>query len=340
MPEQQGKYTPLLNDLKKILPVWGVIISVFILGVLLLKHFNNAIVNYIQYPPRKPALLATALTEEGIKYYQRCLEKRQKMKETGKIRSLKDDPDLIRSRELFLKSLEIFPENYKVYPRLATLAELANDTVSTYYYQGLVLIHEGNVEDGLAFLDKALKLNPDDERVLAKKIEVLIDQHQLSQAEAVLMHLLEVNDKNAEAHYLAGKIQTLKRNPDEAIAQLKKALELNPKHLNSAFLLAELYVANKNFDNAIKVLMDIEPYYPNSARIKHRIGKYFFSQKKYEEAYKYFLRAEKLEKHSADLYLDMARACRLLGKERLASIYVKRAIDLNPALKDKIIFSD
>ena len=132
----------------------------------------------------------------------------------------------------------------------------------------------------------------------------------------------------------------MKREPDEAVARLKKALELNPKHLNAAFLLTQLYASKNDFDSAIKVLLDIEPYYPNSARVKHRIGKYFFRQKKYERAYRYFLRAEKLEKNSADLYIDMARACKRLGKERLATIYVKRAIDLNPKLKDKIISSD
>ncbi|MCX7765194.1 MAG: tetratricopeptide repeat protein [Candidatus Sumerlaeia bacterium] len=331
-----------MKDLKKILPIWGIIIFLAVVTIVGLKLFNIAIINYIQYPPNNPYLLSRALMEEGIKYYRICLDIAEKQKKNGKTPKLKDEQALLRSKNLFLKSLELHPAHTEIYRYLATLAELEADKVMTYYYQGLILIHSQppQIDEGLAFLDKALKINGRQEQVLAKKIEILIEKKALAEAETLLKDLISVNPLNDKAYYLAGLINTRKHQLQEAINNASRALELNPKNLDAARLCANLLAEQKKLDSAIQVLKRAEEHYPQNANLKHTIGRWLYEQGKYYDAYKYWLRAEKLEKFSAPLYLDLARVTKNLGKEHLSSLYLQKALDLDPKLKQKILSSE
>ncbi len=339
MSGNSNNLSELTKDLKKILPIWGIIIFLAVVTIVGLKLFNIAIINYIQYPPNNPYLLSRALMEEGIKYYRICLETAEKQKKSGKTTELKDDQALLRSKNLFLKSLEFHPAHTEIYRYLATLAELEGDKVMTHYYQALVLIHSQppQIDEGLAYLDKALNLNDRQEQVLAKKIEILIEKKALVEAEKLLQHLISVNPMNDRAYYLAGLINSRKLQPQEAIKNASRALELNPQNLDAARLSANLLADQKKLDSAIQVLKRAEEHYPQNANLKHTIGRWLYEQGKYSEAYKYWLKAEKLEKFSAPLYLDLARVTKNLGKERLSSLYLQKALNLDPKLKQKIL---
>ncbi len=339
MSEQINK-SALKRDFKKILPVWGIIVAVAILALLFLKLFNNRIINYIQYPPDNPYLLAKALEEEGIKYYIKALDKFQKISSTEERKYISGDPDLEKSKSLLLKSLELFHPNPQIYKRLATLAEMENDVAMTYYYQAHDLFYHKRREEAIAFLDKALAHAPDNEKVLEKKIDFLIVLDDIEQASKTIERLMEVNPNNANAYFHAAKIAYLRNNVDKSWAFFEKTLELDPQHLEAARVFAKLLVDRKAYDRAIDVLTPLEQFYPNNARLKHAIGRIFFLKEQYEVAYDYYQKAEKLEKNSAALYLDLSRVCEKLGKKRLSSIYLKRAIDLDPELKDTLLSSE
>ena len=327
----------LKEDFKKIAPIWGIIVGIALISILLLKFFNNNIINYIQYPPENAYLMAKALAEEGTKYYLRTLEEYQEVKESGKTPDFSQDPNLERCKTLFLKSLDLYPENVGIYNRLATISEIENDPVQTAYYQAMVLIHSRDRDQALILLNRALDEFPDSEVLLETKTRVLIDLDLIDEAENTLTRLFAVNENSADAHYHAGRIWMEREDTEKAEHHLDRALNLDPRHLKTARLYGTLLVNRGDYEKAIKVLKRFEEFNPNNARLKHAIGRVYYSYGKYQDSYRYYILAEKLEKNSAPLYLDLTRVCRKLGKDRMVSIYMKRALDLDPGLKDTLL---
>ena len=328
----------MFNDFKKIAPVWIIIIVIAIISIVMLKFFSTSLINYIQYPPRKPYLLATAFQEEAKKYYRKALEKAEEQKAQGKAADLKGDADLIHSKELFLKSLDLIRGDEDVYQRLATLSELEHDRVKTYYYQASAQFEAGYGTEGLVSLDKALSIAPGDEPSLEKKVQVLIELDRLEEARTVLKELLSINHQNATAYYLSGLISMLERDNISATGYFEKAVENNPRYLEAARGLADIVASQNDHKRAIGILLKIEPFYPTNASLKHAIGRFYFESGDYDPAYHYYQQAEKLEQNSASLYFDMAKVCTKMGKERLATIYLKRAMELDPKIKERVLF--
>jgi tetratricopeptide (TPR) repeat protein len=330
-------HNSLKEDFRKIAPVWGIIIGVSVAGILLLGYFNMNIINYIQYPPKNAGLLSRAFLEEGTKYYRISLSKAQKMRESGKAPNLKGDPDVVRSKEFYLKSIDIFPGQKGVYQRLATLAELEGDKVMMYYYQGQVLIEARQPEEALAKFDSALEIEPDNTTVLSEKVDTLISLKRRDEARSIVGDMLDIDSDNPQALYLVGHIAFIEKEYDAAVENLKKAMDIDPSNITAGFLYARVLESKDMKKEAIQALHNLEQYHPNNARLYHRIGRLLVSQNQNKEAYRYFLKAESLEKNSDSLYLDLARTARKLGKERYVTIYLNRAFEIKPGLKKRVL---
>ncbi len=327
----------LKQDFKKILPVWLIIIVVAVVSVVLLKYFTHSIINYIQYPPRNPYLLAMAFKQEGIQHYREALKKAEDFREQGKMPNLENDSDVQRSTELFNKSLELFPAGEGINERLAVLAELRGDDVNAYYYQALALHESGNIEEAMARLNNALERDPQFVSAREKKTELFIQEKKFEEAHAEIKRLLEINQANPMAHYLAGTLALEEDKPDLAADHFSRALEHDTRFLKAARSLAGILQTKGRYKRALTILQNVEPYHPNEASLKHAIGKVYYNKGDYEKAYRYFLKAEDIETKSVPLYLDLARVSKKLGKRSLANVYIKNALDINPNLADEVL---
>jgi tetratricopeptide (TPR) repeat protein len=304
----------------------------------MLRSYNIPLIKIIEYANENPYTLAIVYAEEGKKYYSKCLNKieRKRMESQTDI-VLKEDADLERAKEVFLHSLDLFPKNPDIYSYLADLAEFEGNNADVHYYQGMLNAGKAKYDLAINELETALEIEPDKIEALIKRADILIKLDRLNEAEKTLNNVRDIKPGESETYYLMARIAAIRKNYIESIKLLERSIELNPQNIPAAKMLAESLFAGDSKELAIEVLRNAEIYAPKDANLKHRLGKYLYEMGRYEEAAEVLESAEELMKFSAPLYLDLARTYKKLGKERLTTIMLERAIKLDSKLQDNIL---
>jgi tetratricopeptide (TPR) repeat protein len=344
----------LKDDLRRIVPLWAVLIVCSGLAVALLRFYSVPLITKIEYGTANPYSLALIYAEEGKKYYEKCLKKIEQQKREGRSQPLlRDDPDLARAKRVLLHSLSLYANNPDLYNYLAGLAAFEGNEADVHYYQALVSAAKG-LPDGeagptaraLEELDAALKIDPKKTDAILKKAEILIAANRLDEAEAEITEITEKqitemkekqNAVQGQAWYLLARIEAGRAHWGKVREDLQRSLALDPRNRDAAKMLADYLFAGGDKEGALKVLADAERLAPNDANLKHRLGRMLTSLQRYDDAARILERAVEQEHTSALLYLDLARTYRRLGKERLAAIALERAMRLDPTLRDKVL---
>jgi tetratricopeptide (TPR) repeat protein len=315
-----------------------VLIALAILSVLLLRSYNIPLIKKIEYANENPYTLAIVYAEEGKKYYRKCLNKIERNKMEGQPKPvLKKDADLERAKETFLHSLDLFPKNPGLYSYLADLAEFEGNDADLHYYQGMLNAGREKYDLALNEMETALEIEPNKIDALLKKADILVKLDRLDEAEKTLNKAREIKPSESDIYYLLARIEATRKSPMKSIAWLERSVELDPRNIPAAKMLAESLFAGDSKELAVEVLRNAETYAPKDANLKHRLGKYLYEMKRYEEAAEVLESAEELMKFSAPLYLDLARTYKKLGKERLTTMMLERAIKLDPKLQSDLL---
>lgn len=156
------------------------------------------------------------------------------------------------------------------------------------------LAHEDRKPDqAIAYLRKALAVQPEDAPVTAELVQVLIEQGSYPEAEKTALELIS-RSKNYSPIYdvLYNFYSSAGRTADaENIAKLKVAN--NPKEIGYRIELAAHYARAKNpiaMQATLQALLDDPKDFPDA---QVRVGDFFLSQKDYTQALRYYESAEK-----------------------------------------------
>jgi len=185
--------------------------------------------------------------------------------------------DLKKAEETFLKCLEkdsgiqeayfnlgrLYHNNREFEKALTYYKEVVvnnPDDGITYYYMGECARAVGRLDDAIAFLDEAIRLQPNNLEVGVTLATLYIEKRDYQKAEDVLRVTL-VSHTDVEAiHYSLGLILKEQGKIESALAQFNKVVQLDDTHVQGFYELAECCMELGFEDQA-------EPFYAKASKL-------------------------------------------------------------------------
>jgi tetratricopeptide (TPR) repeat protein len=169
-----------------------------------------------------------------------------------------------------------------------------------YGLRGVQLARQGKLDEAMAELESAIKLQPDYWQGHVNAAVVLIDQGKLGEAMARLQQVLKANPDRPHAYGSVGVVLARQGMDDEAVRHFQKALELDPAYTDA---------------------------HSNLAKLLQKQGKL-------EEATAHFVWAMDLRQDDPLTHFDLAGVLLQRQMIDLAIEHLQRAVDLDPQLLD------
>lgn len=108
------------------------------------------------------------------------------------------------------------------------LAQVNLEDATKYINQGIKLLEQGDYQEAIAYLTKAIENNP---KLVAAYYNRAIARHQLQQyqrAIADFTKVIQINQKDAEAYYNRGVARHQLKHNQGAIADFSTVMKINP----------------------------------------------------------------------------------------------------------------
>ncbi|MBK8145230.1 MAG: tetratricopeptide repeat protein [Bacteroidetes bacterium] len=168
-------------------------------------------------------------------------------------------------------------------------AEL-DSTVAKYFSAvGDLLFEHKDISGSVPWFQKALSLNPDDEKAHLKMAKLFLYVEEFPKAFVEINTVLRGNVYNAEAYFLKGMCYKSMKDTNNAISSFQTAVQTEPKYVDAQMQLAIIYDHKKNplalkyFENAYQAdTNNMEPLYGQAM--------YWQKQENFTEAKKVFKR--------------------------------------------------
>ncbi len=187
------------------------------------------------------------------------------------------------------KAFDLFEKAKKMFP--------ANSDLE--YYRGLQSYNNGNFQDAIIWLQKALPL--------------------------------PINEYSQDALLLAGKSYEKIGDVDKAVEKYLKVLESNEQDWKGAkdFAKKRLKELRAKIEYKLKALKKKVLTNPSDPNLKVQLAVAFDKAGLYKEALENYLEIEKMEKGHWALFYNMANIYKKLGKYEKAAFYYKKSLALN-----------
>lgn len=180
------------------------------------------------------------------------------------------------------------------------------DSTKALYYSALgeLLFDHKDVSGSVPLFQKALALNPDDEKSHLKMAKVFLFTAEYPKAFVEINTVLRTNVYNPEAYFLKGMCYKNMKDTAKAISSFQTAVQTDPQFADGYMQLALLYEAKKDplalryYENAYNAnKKDLEPIYGQ--------GMFWQNQEKYEEAKKVYKRIILLDANYPKAYYNL-----------------------------------
>ncbi|WP_044218386.1 tetratricopeptide repeat protein [Chitinophaga pinensis] len=163
----------------------------------------------------------------------------------------------------------------------------------------------GAYREALAWINRGLKNNPNDQRLLSLKLDVLESDRKFAEA-ALLAERLRYNNAGTadqRSRYSALKIASgrdylAQQQYDLALAEFDKALQTDPRDTTAMDLMANTYINQKDHIHALEVLDKALAVYPNNSRFLLKKSSVLAETGQYDEAAD--IAAQLLNQHPQD----------------------------------------
>lgn len=180
------------------------------------------------------------------------------------------------------------------------------DSTKAEYFSavGNLLFEAKDINGSLEWIQKAIKLNPEDRKARLKIAKLFLYLKDYPQAFSEINIVLRKNVYDPEAYFLKGMIYCDAKDTAKAISSFLTALQVAPDYKEAAIELGLLYNARhdslgmKYLDNAYA--MDTTDVFPIYAR-----GTYFQEHKDYERAKEEYIRCIVRDRKYTDAYFNM-----------------------------------
>ncbi|SHL88938.1 outer membrane protein, YaiO family [Chitinophaga sp. CF418] len=241
------------------------------------------------------------------------------MRKLGLLQEMHDYPAAIDQLQQILKR---WPGDAKAHSmetplRMEAAAWYAN-TDPYLLYQGVLEKNPGNREaldkviglsmsrgayrEALAWINRGLKNNPNDQKLLSLKLDVLESDRKFTEAALLAEKLYAGNRSSADlkSRYTALKIASgrdylSQQQYDLALAEFDKALQTDPRDTTALDMMANTYINQKDNVHAIQILDRALASYPDNSRFLLKKSSILAAMGQYDEA---AVIAEQLLRHA------------------------------------------
>ena len=208
----------------------------------------------------------------------------------------------------------------------------------TWWYEAKLRFLEGKYDDALESLDKALKINPEDESVLSLKGAALLSLGRYEDALKALDKALEINPKNESA--LSGKgiaLFSLGRYED-ALNVFDATLEINPKDESALLRKGGALVSLGRYEDALNVFDATLEINPKDKFALSGKGIALFSLGRYEDALKALDKALEINPKNEDALYWKGLALFYLDRYEDALEAFDKVLEINPEEETTLLY--
>ncbi len=178
------------------------------------------------------------------------------------------------------------------------------------YHLGKLLIDEAKAQEGIPYLERASRLNPDDFDNAHELALAYAEVGNYTQARSDTRALLAARDRTreekAELHHLLGDVDERLGDALEAVREYQSAAELDPSETNLFDWGSELLI-HRAADPAIEVFTKGTQLFPKSVRMLTGLGAAWYSFGSYDQAARRLCEASDLNPHDPAPYLFMGK---------------------------------
>ena len=184
---------------------------------------------------------------------------------SAEIKSNSTNAELYYKRGLAYKASHQDSLAFKDFQQSALL-----DSTQAKYFSavGELMFDHKDVTGSVPWFQKALSLNPEDEKAHLKMAKLFLYIQEYPKAFVEINTVLRGNVYNAEAYFLKGMCYKSMKDTNKAISSFQTAVQTNPKYADAHMQLALIYEGKKNplalnyFENAYKAdTFNMEPLY-------------------------------------------------------------------------------
>ena len=232
-----------------------------------------------------------------------------------------------RLKGLIYYSRKNFPE---------AITELQNSikmqpTIEAYYFLGLSLYNQGDLESALSQFRTILDHSPSFQRARLITAMILLKQQRIEDSIAESKKIIDADPKDALAHNILGSAYMARGSYDEGMKELNRATEIDPKiidaHLNKGiFHLSK--GREKEAETDLQTAVKVAPDVLNTRMI---LVTYYMRQKNYAKAMATLNQGVSGKKSDAPLYNAMAAVMFAQNRQAEALTYLQKAKEIDPA---------
>jgi tetratricopeptide (TPR) repeat protein len=177
-------------------------------------------------------------------------------------RAASQDPDNLDHRLGMVKSLLAMGEWDKARWQALEIEESNPGTARNAYYIAQIIKHDGNIDEAITWLEKAVEKKPDFVEAI-KLLTLYYDQtNQLDKSIALYERSIEYIPYDASLFHMKGQVYMATGDLDNALKSFKDAYKINP---NSISLVRDLIIVNAKMNNDAAVrfytnrALDLDP---------------------------------------------------------------------------------
>jgi len=238
-------------------------------------------------------------------------------------KELMDITDLLYNKQHLEEAVKYFNQVRKLMPKNSTLA--------------IWLYERGKKNEAIAMMNELIKQNPEDEKILADEVTLLIKMGEDDLANKYFIMLKKLSPESAETHRIEGLMAEKQKDKDKVLAAYEAAYKLNPKDLLFTQTLIDFLIHQKNWQQAIRHFRSSLDIYPNEPVLLEGFGRLLIAcpettLKNIPEGIEYTQRAFVNYKSSYQTKLSAGKtlvtAYLSLGDKKYATKYINQTIKL------------
>lgn len=197
---------------------------------------------------------------------------------------------------------------------------------------GFALSKKGRTEEAIAEYQKALDSNPNNADAHSGMGTAFSSKGEVDQAIAEYQKALVINPNDGDTRNLLGNLLLRKGQVDEAMAQFQKAVEIDPHDAEAYNNIGSALSKKGQVDEAIVQYQKALEYDPINALGHHNLGTALLAKGRTDEAIAEYRKAVGFNPKYAQAYADLGSALYLQGKVDEAIAQYESALRIDPYL--------
>lgn len=218
----------------------------------------------------------------------------------------------------------------------ADFIEQAQDDPEAWFVYASYQLQQNHVEQALQAYEKALELDPDDERVLSQYIALLAATDP-AKAENTLLGLLQSHpDSAVDIYREIGRMYMYHQKYPQALEAFNKAIELDPRQPQLRVERAGVYEKTSQYFLMLHELEELEKMGYVTAQTLAQMGSVFILVSDYAQAEKRFTQALALEPDNIPANYFLAMLAQQRGNYAQAISFLKNSADYEKSAEKQV----